>query len=80
MPAFTDTIWLLEGTLSGVVYMLTVAAAVVRLNPICDLLFIEGLEGMTLTEVMFGFVKIQTESCGLCFEDQMSNFPKSVQM
>ncbi len=68
MPAFTDTTWLLEGTLGCLVCTPTTIAAVIRLNRICDLLFIEGLESRALTEVMVGLVTIRTESFGLYFE------------
>lgn len=69
MSAFADTTWLFESTLSRWVCTPTAPTTVICLDPIFDLLFVKGLEGITLTEVMVIFVTIRTEGFGLCFGD-----------
>lgn len=61
--------WLVEGTRSCLVCVPSEPAAMVHLEPICDLLFVEGLKSSTLIEIMVIFVTIRTDSFCLHFED-----------
>lgn len=73
VSAFTDIAWLCKGTLGRLVGAPTVPAMVICLYPICDLLFVEGLEGRALAEIMIVFVTIWTEGSGLCNMNAVGN-------